>query len=254
MQDQAAHSDKKPSAIVVGVGAEDGLGAAVARRFAVGGFHVFIAGRTAEKIGRAAATIVSGGGSAEPITTDATSESDIERLFATAFAARPETERPSVVVFNAGNNARIPFVEVSAAQFEDFWRVGCFAGFLVGRTAARHLLPLCRGTILFTGASASMRGKPNYAHFAAAKAGLRMVSQSMAREFGPSGLHVAHVIIDGGINGHRLRSLLPDVASQRGENGLLEIDAIAEAYWQLHLQPPSAWTQEMDLRPFKEQF
>jgi NAD(P)-dependent dehydrogenase (short-subunit alcohol dehydrogenase family) len=159
-----------------------------------------------------------------------------------------------VVVFNAGNNARIPFTDVTATQFEEIWRVSCFGGFLVGRTAARYLLPLGRGTVLFTGASASMRGKPNYAHFAAAKAGLRMISQSMAREFGPSGLHVAHVIVDGGINGERLRSARPDVVSQRGEDGLLEIDAIAETYWQLHLQRRSAWTQEVDLRPFKEPF
>jgi NAD(P)-dependent dehydrogenase (short-subunit alcohol dehydrogenase family) len=110
------------------------------------------------------------------------------------------------------------------------------------------------GPILFTGASASLRGRPNFVHFTAAKAGLRMISQSMAREYGPKGLHVAYILIDGGINGERLRTLWQDAVAQRGEGGLLEIDAIAEAYWQLHQQRKSAWTQELDLRPFKESF
>jgi NAD(P)-dependent dehydrogenase (short-subunit alcohol dehydrogenase family) len=113
---------------------------------------------------------------------------------------------------------------------------------------------LGHGTVIFTGASASLRGKPGYAQFAAAKAGLRMIAQSMAREFGPQGLHVAHVVIDGGINGQRLLSRAPDLIKQRGEDGLLGIDAIAETYWQIHLQPRSAWAHEVDLRPFKEPF
>src|SRR5206468_6946841 len=115
-----------------------------------------------------------------------------------------------LVVSNAGNNQKIDFRELTAAQFEDFWRVGCFSGFLVGREAARRLVPLGRGTIIFTGASASVRGKPGFAHFSAAKAGLRMLAQSMAREYGPMGIHVAHVVIDGGINGHRLISRRPE--------------------------------------------
>jgi NAD(P)-dependent dehydrogenase (short-subunit alcohol dehydrogenase family) len=158
------------------------------------------------------------------------------------------------VVFNAGNNKPIDFLDLTPDQFEEFWRVGCFAGFLAGQAAARRLLPGGQGTILFTGASASLRGRPKFAHFAAAKAGLRMISQAMAREYGPKGLHVAHILIDGGINGERLKTLWPDAASQRGDGGLLEIDAIAEAYWQLHQQHRSAWTQELDLRPFKEPF
>ena len=125
-------------------------------------------------------------------------------------------EPADVVVFNAGNNQHVDFREVTAALFEDFWRVGCFAGFLVGREAARRLVPLGRGTVIFTGASGSLRGKPGFAQFAAAKAGLRMISQSMAREFGPLGVHVAHVVIDGGINGHRLRSRRPQIVEERG--------------------------------------
>lgn len=254
MQSKPQEAGPRPSAIVVGVGPENGLGAALARRFAAAGNHVFIGGRTAAKIDAVANTILAQGGSAEPVVMDATSEGDVDRLFDAAFAGRAGIAAPTAVVFNAGNNARLDFTATAAKEFEAYWRVGCFAGFLFGRAAARHLLPLGRGTILFTGASASLRGRPGFAHFAAAKAGLRMVAQSMAREFGPAGLHVAHVIIDGGINGERVQTLWPEAVAERGADGLLEIDAIAETYWQLHLQPRSAWTHEIDLRPFKEAF
>ncbi len=242
----------QPTAVVIGVGAEEGLGAAIARRFAKGGFHVVVAGRTSAKIERVAASLGAGNGTA--VKLDATREDEVVRLFETLSVATEGLAQPSVVVFNAGNNQRIPLLEVSSQQFEDFWRVGCHAGFLVGREAVKWLLPQRSGTILFTGASASMRGRPAFAHFSAAKAGLRMLSQSMAREFGPQGLHVAHVVIDGGIHGERIKTLRPEVVDERGPNGLLDIDAIAETYWQLHAQHPSAWTQEIDLRPFKEPF
>ena len=245
---------KRTSALVVGVGAEQGLGAAVARRFAAGGHHVFVAGRTPDKIEQVVQTIRGAGGSAEPVITDTTSEEDVLRLFELAFEARTDLDLPDVVIYNAGNNRRLDFHEVSVAQFEEYWRVCCFGGFLVGREAARRLVPLGRGTVLFTGASASLRGRPGFAHFAAAKAGLRMISQSMAREYGPLGIHVAHVVIDGGILGERLVSRNPQILEQRGEDGLLEIDAIAETYWHLHCQPRSAWAQEIDLRPYKEPF
>jgi NAD(P)-dependent dehydrogenase (short-subunit alcohol dehydrogenase family) len=240
------------TAVVVGVGSEEGVGAAVARRFAQGGFHVLVAGRTMGKLDKVVQSLGEGNGTA--VQVDATREEDVLRLFELASSPGAGRAPASVVVFNAGNNQHIPFQEVSGAQFEDFWRVGCFAGFLVGREAANLLLPQGKGTILFTGASGSLRGKPGYAHFAAAKAGLRMISQSMAREFGPQGLHIAHVVIDGGINGARLKNLRPDAIVHRGADGLLNIDAIAETYWQLHLQHPTAWTQELDLRPFKESF
>jgi NAD(P)-dependent dehydrogenase (short-subunit alcohol dehydrogenase family) len=245
---------KKPSAIVVGVGAERGLGAALCRRFAEGGYHVLVAGRTAAKIDKVAQAIVSAGGSAEPVATDATKEDDIIALFDRAMAPGDGFEPADLIVSNAGNNQRVDFRELTAAQFEDFWRVGCFSGFLVGREAARRLVPLGRGTVIFTGASASIRGKPGFAHFSAAKAGLRMISQSMAREYGPLGIHVAHVVVDGGIDGDRLRSRGATLIKERGEDGLLGIDAIAENYWHIHRQPRSAWTQEIDLRPFKETF
>jgi NAD(P)-dependent dehydrogenase (short-subunit alcohol dehydrogenase family) len=243
-----------PTAAVIGVGAERGLGAALCRRFAAGGYHVLVSGRTLEKIEQVAQTIRETGGSAEAALADAASEPDVIRLFDRAMSPGDGREPADLIAFNAGNNRHIKFSELTAEQFEDLWRIGCFAGFLAGREAARRLAPLGRGTILFTGASGSLRGKPGYAHFAAAKAGLRMIAQSMAREYGPQGLHVAHVLIDGGINGDRLLSRVPGLIEERGEDGLLGIAAIAETYWQIHRQPRSAWTQEVDLRPYKEIF
>ena len=215
---------------------------------------MLVAGRTPEKIAQVAKTISATGGSAEAAPVDTTREDDVIRLFDRAMSPGDGREPADVVIFNAGNNRRIDFRELSAEQFEQFWRIGCFGGFLVGREAARRLAPLGRGTIIFTGASASLRGKPGFAHFAAAKAGLRMIAQSMAREYGPLGLHVAHVVIDGGINGDRLLSRAPTLSKDRGVDGLLGIEAIADTYWNVHRQQRSAWTQEVDLRPFKETF
>ncbi len=243
-----------PTAVVVGVGAEQGLGGALSRRFSAQGYHVLVAGRSPEKIEKVVRTIKTTGGSAEAVTVDAAREEDIIGLFDRAMSPGAGRDPTDLVVFNAGNNQRIDFREATVEQFEQFWRSGCLGGFLVGRETARRLVPLRRGTLIFSGATASLRGKAGFAGFAAAKAGLRMISQSMAREFGPQGLHVAHVIIDGGIDGERLRSRVPEVVRQRGEDGLLDINAIAETYWQIHCQPRSAWTQEIDLRPFKESF
>ena len=244
----------KPTAVVIGVGAEQGLGAALCRRFAAGGYHILVAGRTAAKVAQVAKAIEAAGGSAEAFAMDTTAEGDVIRLFDRAMAAGAGRDPADLVAYNAGVNQKIDWRELTAETFEEFWRIGCFGGFLVGREAARRLVPLGRGTILFTGASASLRGKPGFAHFSAAKAGLRMIAQSMAREYGPMGLHVAHVVIDGGINGHRLVSRRPETLKERGEDGLLGIDAIAETYWHIHKQPRTTWAQEIDLRPYKEPF
>ncbi|HUH83833.1 MAG TPA: SDR family NAD(P)-dependent oxidoreductase [Stellaceae bacterium] len=243
-----------PTALVVGVGAEQGLGAALCRRFAAAGHHVLVAGRTGEKIEAVTRAILAMGGSAAPLVTDTTSERDVLGAFDRAMAPGAGLAPADLIVYNAGNNRRLDFRELGAETFEEFWRVGCFGGFLVGREAARRLVALGRGTLIFTGASASLRGKPGFAHFAAAKAGLRAIAQSMAREFGPQGIHVAHVVIDGGIRGERLLSRVPRLLEERGADGLLGIEAIAEAYWQIHRQPRSAWTHEIDLRPYKEMF
>lgn len=243
-----------PTGVVIGVGAERGLGAALCRRFAEEGYHILVAGRTIEKVAQVARTVCEKGGSAEPVVVDTTREKDVLAVFDRAMLPGDERDPADLVIFNAGNNQRIDFRDLSAEQFEQFWRVGCFGGFLVGREAARRLVPLGRGTIIFTGASASLRGKPGFAHFAAAKAGLRMISQSMTREYGSHGIHVAHVVIDGGINGDRLRNRAPTLVNERGEDELLGIDAIADTYWNIHRQQRSAWTQEVDLRLFKETF
>lgn len=241
-------------AVVVGVGAELGLGAALCRRFAAGGHHVLVAGRTAEKIEAVAAAIRSSGGQATAVQMDTTSERDVVALLDHAMRAEGECGPADVVVYNSGGNKRQDFLQMTAEIFETMWRQACFGGFLVGREAARRMVPLGRGTILFTGASSSLRGKPGFAHFSAAKAGLRMLTQSMAREFGPQGIHVAHVVIDGGINGEIVRKNFPQILAERGTEGLLDVAAIAETYWQVYQQPRSTWTQEADLRPYKEQF
>jgi NAD(P)-dependent dehydrogenase (short-subunit alcohol dehydrogenase family) len=239
------------TAIVVGVGSEQGLGAALARRFASEGHRVVVSGRTEAKLSRVVRAIVDSSGKAEVFTADATIESDVVALF--DFAAG-SSHIVDLVAFNAGNNVRHDFRSMPAELFEQTWRVAAFGGFLVGREAARRLTPSGKGTVIFTGATASLRGKPPFTAFASAKAALRSLAQSMAREFGPSGIHVAHVIIDGGIDGEKLNTAVPQLKVERGTNGLLNIDAIAGAYWYLHSQHPSAWTHELDLRPFKEAF
>jgi NAD(P)-dependent dehydrogenase (short-subunit alcohol dehydrogenase family) len=249
------HQASTQTAVVIGVGAERGIGGAVCRRFAREGFHVLVAGRTPEKIARVADAIRTAGQSAEPVTTDTTSEADVLSLFDRAMTPGSGRDPASVVVFNSASlNIPFDFRELSAAQFEETWRQNCLAGFLVGREAARRMVPLGRGTVIFTGASGSMRGRPRFAQFAAAKSGLRMIAQSMAREFGPQGIHVAHVVIDGGVGGDRLLNALPQAAKMFGEDGMLDPDAIAENYWQIHRQPLSAWSHEIDLRPYKETF
>jgi NAD(P)-dependent dehydrogenase (short-subunit alcohol dehydrogenase family) len=237
-------------AVVVGVGAEAGLGATLGRRLAQTGRHVVLAGRTAARVEAVAAGIRDEGGQATAMAADATSESDVSRLFDTAARAGAL----DCVVYNAGTNVSKPIRELEAKTFEDTWRVGCFGGFLVGREAARCMVPQGYGTLLFTGASASLRGRSSFAAFAAAKAGLRAVAQSMARELGPAGIHVAHIVIDGGIAGERLRKNRPERVQQAGEDGLLDLEAIADAFLAVLAQKRSAWTHELDLRPFKEPF
>ncbi len=235
------------TAIVVGVGPEAGLGATLGRRIAATGRHVFLNGRTAKQIETVAAAL---GKNVTAIAGDTTNEADVLRLF----DAAEKTGEVDCVIYNAGNNVMKPVRELDAKTFEDAWRVGCFGGFLVGREAAKRMVPRGNGTVIFTGASASLRGRANFSAFAVAKAGLRAFAQSMAREFGPQGIHVAHVIIDGGINGERLRARRPDRIQQAGEDGLLNLDAIADAYMAILDQHRSAWTHELDLRPFKESF
>lgn len=236
------------SAIVLGVGAERGLGAAIARRFAAEGLHTIVSGRTKDKLDTVVESIAADGGSAEALAGDATDAGDIVALFDHA-AGQGAID---AVIYNVGNNAIIPFAELTSEQFEQFWRVCCLGGMLTAKAAMPILAEQGHGTMLFTGASASLRGKPAFAHFAAAKAGLRMLAQSLAREYGPQGVHVGHVVVDGVIDGEMVRSRFGEYLEQLGEDGSLDPDAIAENFWHLHSQHRSAWTHEIDLRPFKE--
>jgi NAD(P)-dependent dehydrogenase (short-subunit alcohol dehydrogenase family) len=222
--------------------------AALARRFGREELKLFIAGRTHEKLEATAHALRKEGCDVTALVGDASREADAVSFIDAAESAAPL----AVAIHNAGGNRWTSILEMDAAMFEGLWREHALGGFLVGREAARRMTPRGAGTILFTGASASLRGKANFAAFAGAKASVRALSQSMARELGPKGIHVAHVIIDGGIAGARLLTAVPTLREQRGPDGLLEIDAIAEAYWQLHLQHRSAWTQELDLRPWSE--
>jgi NAD(P)-dependent dehydrogenase (short-subunit alcohol dehydrogenase family) len=245
---------KKPTAIVVGVGAFNGLGATLCKLFAAEGFHVWVAGRTEEKLLAVVDQIFSSGGSAELAVMDASDERQVIELFSAAHQREESHEAPSLVVFNGGSFARTPIREMSATEFEDHWRGGCLAGFLVGREAAKSMAVHGGGTLLFSGATASLRGKSNYAHFSSAKAGLRMVAQSIARELGPMGVHVAHVILDGGImHEHRAVQATLNVRS-RPDKSLMDYDAVAQVYLQIHRQPRSAWTAEIDLRSNEEAF
>ena len=241
---------ERKSALIVGVGARKGLGAAVARRFAREGFDIVVAGRTAAKLDAVVDEILATGAHASSVIGDASQEADVIRFVEAAEAIAPL----HVAVYNAGTNRRDQFLNLAVDDFEQLWREHCRGGFLVGRETARKMLPREMGTILFTGASGSLRGKAGFAAFAAAKAGLRAVSQSMAREFGPKGLHVAHIVIDGGIAGARLMSRMPERFKEAGEDGMLDIEAIADAYWFVHSQHRSAWTQELDVRPWAESF
>lgn len=239
------------AALVFGVGARAGLGAALCRRFAREGLQVFPCGRSAERLEMLAREIRTAGGAATPIVADVLSAADVARAFDRVEQAGGA---PVLVVYNAGNNRLRPLLEMDDAFFEETWRVCCFGGFLVGRESARRMLAAAGGTLIFTGATASVRARPPFTAFASAKAGLRALAHGMAREFGPRGLHVGHVIIDGGIDGDALNSRFPQLKQQRGADGLLDPDAIADAYWALHCQERTAWTLELDLRPYKESF
>jgi NAD(P)-dependent dehydrogenase (short-subunit alcohol dehydrogenase family) len=238
-----------PVAVVVGVG--EGLGYALGQRFAAAGYQVALAARSAERLERLAEAIMESGGQAFALPTDACEERAVMQLFETLENEHGPVE---VAVFNAGGIFRSPIAELPSDMFETMWRINCYAGFLVGREAARRMAPRAKGTILFTGATASLRGGAQFAAFAAAKSGLRAVAQSMARELGPQGIHVAHVVIDGMIDTPAARGRFPERAATLGEDGMLAPEAIAETFFRIHEQPRSAWTFETDLRPWAEKF
>jgi NAD(P)-dependent dehydrogenase (short-subunit alcohol dehydrogenase family) len=229
------------------VGAGDATGGAIARRFAREGFVACVTRRTEEKLAPLVGRIRSEGGEAHGFGSDARKEEDVVEL-----VARIERDIPPIeaVVFNVGGNVRFGITETTAQVYRKVWEMGYFAGFLVGREVAKVMLPRKRGTILFIGATASLRGSAGFAAFAGAKHGLRSLAQSMARELGPQGIHVAHVVIDTPFIAERF----PERYALKDQGGILDPEAIAENDWQLHRLPRSAWTHELDLRPWMKKW
>jgi NAD(P)-dependent dehydrogenase (short-subunit alcohol dehydrogenase family) len=242
-------ADTKGVCLIVGVG--DGLGSALARAFVADGYEVCMTRRPRhiEDLQGLADDIHKGGGKAHAYGVDARSEDEMAALFAKIEA---EVGPLEVVVFNIGANVRFGIRETTTRVFTKVWEMACFAGFIAGREAAKVMVPRGRGVVLFTGASASVRGRDGFAAFAAAKHGLRAVAQSMARELGPLGIHVGHVVIDGAVDGVFIRSNRDDVDALRDRDEILKPEDIAQAYVALAKQPRSAWTHELDLRPWKE--
>jgi NAD(P)-dependent dehydrogenase (short-subunit alcohol dehydrogenase family) len=238
------------SVLIVGVGASRGLGAAIARRFARGGYPVTIAGRNDVKLETTADELRKTGARVSFVVGDAASAEDARRFVAEAERLAPL----GIAVHNAGGNEPAPFLQVSEERFTRHWREHALGGYQLAQAALPLLLKHGGGSLFFTGASASLRGKAKFAPFASAKGALRNLAQSIAREFGPQNIHVGHVVVDGGIEGERLLSRAPQLMEQRGADGLLHPDAIADAYWDMHHQHRSAWTLELDVRPWSEMY
>lgn len=239
-------ADRK--AILV-IGAGDATGGAIARRFAREGYIACVTRRTADKLQALVAQIEGEGGEAHAFGSDARKE---EQMVALVEQTERDIAPIEVAVFNIGANVRFGITETTARVYFKVWEMACFGGFLMGREVAKAMLPRRRGTIIFTGATASLRGREGYAAFAGAKHALRALAQSMARELGPKGIHVAHPVIDGAIDTEFIRSNFPERYAMKEQQGIVDPDSIAEAYWQLHRQPRDAWTHETELRPWME--
>ena len=244
---------RQASAAVIGAG--DYIGAAIAKKFAAEGFVVFAGRRHGEKLAPLVAEVEAGGGRIVGRSLDARKEDDLAAFLRNADAAAPL----EVCVFNIGANVNFPLLETTERVFRKVWELACYAGFLAGREAATLMLPRGRGNIFFTGATASLRGGSGYAAFASAKFGLRAVAQSAARELGPKGIHVAHLVIDAGVDTEFVRGR---IAAREGQAALDNLDpgrlmnpkSVADAYWSLYRQSPDAWTFEQEIRPFGEKW
>ncbi|NOQ16785.1 MAG: SDR family NAD(P)-dependent oxidoreductase [Methyloprofundus sp.] len=239
------------SALIIGVGPERGLGATLAQHIATKGLHVYIAGRSEAKLQKVADSIINKGGKASYVIADATQEHDIDHLFDVIHAGGSTLQ---LAVYNVDSNIPAAILETTAETFTTLWQQNCLGAFLFAKKAIESMKPNHQGTLIYTGATASLRAKPPFTAFASAKAALRSLAQGLAREFGPEGIHIVHTIIDGVIDGDRAARQFPDYYQAKGKEGLLNLEAIAETYWAIHSQHPSAWTHELDLRPFKEAF
>jgi NAD(P)-dependent dehydrogenase (short-subunit alcohol dehydrogenase family) len=237
------------------IGAGDYIGAAIAKKFAADGFLVFAGRRHGERLKPLVAEIEAAGGRIVGRSLDARKEDDLAAFMHEADAAAPL----EVCVFNIGANVNFPLLETTERVFRKVWELACYSGFLAGREAARLMLPRGRGNIFFTGATASLRGGIGYAAFASAKFGLRAVAESSARELGPKGIHVAHLIIDAGVDTEWVRER---IKAREGEAALANLDpgrlmrpaAVADAYWQIYQEPSDAWSFEREIRPFREKW
>jgi NAD(P)-dependent dehydrogenase (short-subunit alcohol dehydrogenase family) len=239
----------KKAVLVIGAG--DATGGAIARRFAREGYIACVTRRNADKLAPLVAQIGEEGGVAHAFGSDARKEEDMIALF-----NEIETNIAPIeaAVFNIGANVHFTITETTARVYHKVWEMACFAGFLMGREAAKVMLPRGRGSIFFTGATASLRGRAGYSAFAGAKHALRALAQSMARELGPQGIHVAQLIVDGAIDTEFIRENFPERYKLKERDGILNPDHIADAYWMLHQQPKDAWTHELDLRPWIEEW
>ncbi len=242
-------NDSNKAALVIGAG--DATGGAIARRFAREGFATCAVRRHADKLAPLVDAIRAEGGVAHPYGVDARDE---EAVVAMVDAIEREVGAIEVYVFNIGANVPAGILDETARKFFKVWEMACLAGFITAREVARRMVVRGRGTMLFTGATASLRGSANFAAFAGAKHALRALAQSMARELGPKGVHVAHVVVDGAIDTEFIRTQFPERYAAKADDGILDPEHIAENYWYLHTQPRDAWTFELDLRPWIERW
>jgi NAD(P)-dependent dehydrogenase (short-subunit alcohol dehydrogenase family) len=246
---------QKKDATVAVIGAGDFIGSEIAKKFAAEGFTIFAGRRNGEKLAPLAAAIETAGGTIFPRSLDARKEEEVAAFLQDADAQAPL----EVCIFNIGANVNYPLLETTERVFRKVWEMACYSGFLAGREAARLMLPRGRGNIFFTGATASLRGGSGFAAFASAKFGLRAVAQAAARELGPQNIHVAHLIIDSGVNTQWVRERIREREGQEAldtldPNRLMRPAAVAETYWQLYQQPRDAWTFELEIRPFGEKW
>lgn len=244
-----ARNSPAPVALVVGAG--ESTGSAIARRFAREGYFTCVTRRNGDKLAPLVAQIEADGGRARAFASDAREEEQVAALVREIEEGIGPIE---VAVFNVGANVPASILEETPRKYRKVWELGAYGGFLVAREVALRMVPRGSGTILFTGATASLRGGAGFAAFAGAKHSLRALAQSLARELGPKGIHVAHVVIDGAIDTSFIRDNFPERYALKECDGILRPEAIAENYWWLHKQPRSAWTFEMDLRPWCERW
>ncbi len=243
------NDNAKKVALVIGAG--DATGGAIARRFAREGYTACLTRRSADKLQPLVDSIRAEGFQAFGYGSDARKEEEVQALFDQVEAEHGPVE---VLVFNIGANVPASILEETARKYFKIWEMACLSGFLTGQQAARRMVARGRGTILFTGATAALRGSANFAAFAGAKHALRALAQSMARELGPKNIHVAHVVVDGAIDTEFIRSNFPERYALKDQDGILNPDHIADNYWYLHTQPRDAWTFELDLRPYMERW